>query len=100
LRSLVSASSRQPTPTRVKEPARARRRPSSIGAVKTERAEEVGGIVPHITLKSIANNEPADEEILVDRLKLRNSITRVSGPFTVEATIPMPINFGGEGGGE
>src|SRR5581483_10373497 len=31
------------------------------------KGEEVGGIVPHITLKSIANNEPPEEEVLVDR---------------------------------
>ena len=31
------------------------------------RGEEVGGVVPHITLKSIAKNEPPEEEVLVDR---------------------------------
>jgi adenine-specific DNA-methyltransferase len=30
------------------------------------RGEAIGGIVPHVTLKSIANNEPAAEEMLVD----------------------------------
>jgi len=33
--------------------------------------EEVGGIVPHITLKSIANDEPPEEEVLVDRPEVR-----------------------------
>src|ERR1035437_6076583 len=55
--------------------------------------EEVGGIVPHITLKSIANNEPPAEEVLVDRPETENSITRVSGPFCVEATIPTPMDL-------
>ena len=34
---------------------------------QNSKGEEVGGIVPHVTLKSIANNEPPDEEVLVDR---------------------------------
>lgn len=46
--------------------------------------------VPHITLKSIANNEPPAQETLYDQPFVDNSITRVSGPFTVEA-VPSPI---------
>jgi adenine-specific DNA-methyltransferase len=46
--------------------------------------------VPHITLKSIANNEPPGEETLFDQPKVDNSITRVTGPFTVES-IPAPF---------
>jgi adenine-specific DNA-methyltransferase len=49
--------------------------------------------VPHITLKSIANDEPPEEEVLVDRPEVISSITRVSGPFCVEATIPTPIDY-------
>jgi adenine-specific DNA-methyltransferase len=59
------------------------------------KGEEVGGIVPHVTLKSIANDEPPQEEVLVDRPEVESRITRVTGPFTVEATIPTPLN--GEG---
>ncbi|GDY23439.1 hypothetical protein LBMAG56_47860 [Verrucomicrobiota bacterium] len=55
---------------------------------QNNKGEEVGGIVPHITLKSIANNEPPAEEVLVDRPEEKKSITRVCGPFVVEATIP------------
>ena len=33
------------------------------------KGEEVGGIAPHVTLESIANDEPAKEEVLVDRRK-------------------------------
>ena len=40
--------------------------------------------VPHITLKSLANNEPADEETLFDQPYEDNKILRVAGPFTVE----------------
>ncbi|MEA3428582.1 MAG: site-specific DNA-methyltransferase, partial [Thermodesulfobacteriota bacterium] len=41
--------------------------------------------VPHITLKSIANNEPAKEETLYDQPKVDRKKTRITGPFTVEA---------------
>jgi adenine-specific DNA-methyltransferase len=58
--------------------------------------EEVGGIVPHVTLKSIANNEPPEEEVLVDRPEIKNAITRVTGPFCVEATIPTPNDWNEE----
>jgi adenine-specific DNA-methyltransferase len=61
------------------------------------RGEEVGGIVPHVTLKSVANDEPPKEEVLVDRPNTDKSVTRVSGPFVVEATIPTPVDFEGDG---
>ena len=41
--------------------------------------------VPHITLKSIANNEPPKEETLYDQPRIDRKKSRVSGPFTVEA---------------
>ena len=41
--------------------------------------------VPHVTLKSIANNEPPGEETLYDQPYIDNSKARVTGPFTVEA---------------
>ena len=61
--------------------------------MQNKKGEEIGGIVPHITLKSIAQNEPPDEEVLVDRPEKDNSITRVTGPFCVEATIPTPMEW-------
>jgi adenine-specific DNA-methyltransferase len=60
---------------------------------QNNKGEEVGGIVPHVTLKSIANNEPPDEEVLVDCPEYDNKITRVTGPFCVEATIPTPMDW-------
>jgi adenine-specific DNA-methyltransferase len=45
--------------------------------------------VPHITLKSIANNEPPAQESLYDQPLIDHKKTRVSGPFTVEA-VPAP----------
>ncbi len=64
---------------------------------QNKKGEEVGGIVPHITLKSIANNEPPGEEVLVDRPEVENGITRVTGPFCFEATIPTPVDWEGDG---
>jgi len=46
--------------------------------------------VPHITLKSIANDEPPGEETLYDQPYIDNKKARVSGPFTVEA-VPAPV---------
>lgn len=63
---------------------------------KNRKGEHVGGIVPHITLGSIANNEPPKYEVLVDRPEAIAGITRVCGPFVVEATIPTATNFDGE----
>lgn len=45
--------------------------------------------VPHITLKSIANNEPPAQETLYDQPLLERKKKRVTGPFTVEA-VPSP----------
>jgi len=45
--------------------------------------------VPHITLRSIANNEPPAQETLYDQPIPDRSRVRVSGPFTVEA-VPAP----------
>jgi adenine-specific DNA-methyltransferase len=45
--------------------------------------------VPHITLKSIANNEPPATETLYDQPFVDRKKVRVSGPFTVEA-VPAP----------
>jgi adenine-specific DNA-methyltransferase len=60
---------------------------------QNKKGEEVGGVVPHITLKSIANEEPPEEEVLVDRPQENPSVTRVTGPFCFEAMIPTPQDF-------
>ena len=64
---------------------------------QNRKGEEVGGIVPHVTLESIANDEPAKEEVLVDRPETDRKVTRISGPFCVEATIPTPVDWEGDG---
>ncbi len=48
--------------------------------------------VPHITLKSLANDEPAEQEILYDQPILNNDIIRVAGPFTVESLSPHRVS--------
>ncbi len=64
---------------------------------QNNKGEEVGGIVPHVTLKSIANDEPPTPEVLVDRPEVESKIVRVTGPFCVEATIPTPVDWEGDG---
>jgi adenine-specific DNA-methyltransferase len=44
----------------------------------------------HITLKSIANDEQPDVEVLYDQPFVDNSRARITGPFTVEA-VPAPV---------
>jgi adenine-specific DNA-methyltransferase len=46
--------------------------------------------VPHVTLKSIANNEPPATETLYDQPLTEKSTARVTSPFTVEA-VPAPV---------
>lgn len=46
--------------------------------------------VPHITLKSIANNEPPATETLYDQPEIDKTKVRISGPFTVES-LPAPV---------
>jgi adenine-specific DNA-methyltransferase len=60
---------------------------------QNSRGEEEGGIVPHITLKSIANDGPPKEEVLVDRPEEVRNVLRVCGPFCVEATIPRALDL-------
>jgi adenine-specific DNA-methyltransferase len=64
---------------------------------QNQKGEEVGGIIPHIKLEHIANNEPPAEEVLVDRPEEDKKITRVCGPFVFEATIPTPVDWEGDG---
>jgi adenine-specific DNA-methyltransferase len=64
---------------------------------QNKKGEEIGGIVPHITLGSIANNEPPKLEVIVDRPEVKSGVTRVTGPFTFEATVPTPVDLDGDG---
>jgi adenine-specific DNA-methyltransferase len=57
--------------------------------------------VPHVTLKSIANNQPPEQEALYDQPLSEKQKVRVAGPFTVEA-VPAPAvkALGGVGEGD
>lgn len=60
---------------------------------RNNKGEEVGGLVPRITLKSIANDEDPKLETIIDRAVVNDKITRVCGPFTVESTIQAAMNM-------
>ncbi|MFN7714249.1 MAG: DNA methyltransferase, partial [Pseudanabaenaceae cyanobacterium] len=60
---------------------------------QNSKGEEIGGIVPHLELKNIANNEPPKMETLVDRPETDSNIVRVCSPFTIEGTIPPPADM-------
>jgi len=64
---------------------------------ENSRGEQVGGIVSHVTLGTIGKDEPPEELVLVDRPEVQSAITRVTGPFCVEATIPTPVDWEGDG---
>ena len=64
---------------------------------QNKKGEEIGGLVPHVTLKSIANDEPPQQEVLVDRPEIIKSITRITAPFALEATIPTPVDWENDG---
>ncbi len=47
--------------------------------------------VPHITLKSIANDEPPQQETLYDQPYIEKGKVRITGPFTVEAVPSLRV---------
>jgi adenine-specific DNA-methyltransferase len=47
--------------------------------------------VPHVTLGSIAQSEPAKEETLYDQPTIERGKVRVTGPFTVEAVPSLRV---------
>ncbi len=48
--------------------------------------------VPHVTLKSLANDEQSEQEVLHDQPFEEKSRIRVSGPFTVESLSPHRVS--------
>lgn len=64
---------------------------------KNRRGQEVGGIIPYITKGSIANKEPEQEIVIVDNPDVDAQVTRISGPFCFEASIPTPVDWEGDG---
>ena len=65
---------------------------------QNRKGTEVGGIVPRITLSAIANQQDPEIITLVDRPEINKKITRVCGPFTVEASIQAAMKMEEEGG--
>lgn len=59
--------------------------------------EDVGGLVPKTTLKCFTKNESPSMVTLVDRPDINTGVTRVCGPFTVEATIQAAHSLEVEG---
>ncbi len=52
------------------------------------------------TLESISKGEPPKEEAVVNRPEVDSGITRVTGRFAFEATIPTPVKvIDGHGNG-
>lgn len=72
----------------------------TYAARQNRKGEEVGGIARRLTLGMLANDEPPQEIILVDRPEEDSKITRVCGPFVIEATIPTPVDWDGDGEGD
>ena len=48
--------------------------------------------VPHVTLKSLANDEEPAQEVLYDQPTENKDIVRVTGPFTVESLSPHRVS--------
>jgi len=48
--------------------------------------------VPHVTLKSLANDEEPEQEVLYDKPIEDKNKVRVSGPFTVESLSPHRVS--------
>lgn len=78
---------------RLKEPAKGPAGGFVYDRKKNKKGEEVGGLVPRITLKSIVNGDEPETITLVDRPEENNKVTRVCGPFTVEATVQAAMNL-------
>jgi adenine-specific DNA-methyltransferase len=54
------------------------------------------GVVRYLTRGSVAGDETPGEVICVDRPDPDNTIVRVTGAFTLEATIPTPVDWEGD----
>ena len=65
---------------------------------KNNQGIDVGGLVPKVTLQSIATKEDAGFRTIQDRPEINRAVTRVCGPFSVEATIQAAMSFDEDGG--
>lgn len=78
---------------RLKEPSRGPAGGFIYERKRNRNGEEIGGLIPRITLKAIANDDDPKMEVLVDKPAVTDKITRVCGPFTVEATIQAAMTM-------
>jgi adenine-specific DNA-methyltransferase len=62
-----------------------------------KKGNPTGGIIPYTTKGSVAQDEATKDIVLVDRPEVTRSVTRVTGPFALEATIPTPVDYEGDG---
>ena len=60
---------------------------------KNRKGEEIGGLLPRVTLKTFAKNEDPQSVTIADKAEIARGVTRVSGPFTVEATIQAAMSM-------
>lgn len=63
-----------------------------------DRGQEVGGIVPRITLQQVASGAAPESQVRVDHPDRDAAIVRVSAPFTVEAVMPPALSPHGAAG--
>lgn len=61
--------------------------------------QEVGGVVPRLTLQQIARGAAPESQERVDHPDRDASVVRVSGPLTVEAVMPPALSPHGAGSG-
>lgn len=85
---------------RLKDPAKGPASGFVYERKQNRKGEEIGGLVPRIKLENIANDEEPATEILVERAEINKKITRVCGPFTVEATIQAAMSIAEDGEAE
>ncbi|MBN8484077.1 MAG: site-specific DNA-methyltransferase [Sphingomonadales bacterium] len=60
---------------------------------QNRKGDEIGGLMPRLSMKSFTKNESPDFETIVDRPELAAGVVRVCGPFTVEATIQAAMTM-------
>jgi len=60
---------------------------------QNRRGNEIGGIVPYVTKGTVASDESGTETVVLDLPDIAESITRITGPFCFEATIPTSQDF-------
>ncbi len=77
----------------LKEPAKGPSGGFVYSEKKNRKGAQVGGLVPRTTMKSFTRDEGDDVVVIHDRPDENSSVTRVCGPFTVEATIQAAMSM-------